>query len=346
MSGKIKPIVAVGPLAVKIKTVKPSFAYMNDLNNIVYFTEIIERGSLTAAAESLGVAKSMLSQRLAALEKELGVQLIRRTSRRLQLTEIGKRYYAQCGVILKEVANASEIADSIRVLPRGKLRISCPVNFSQGVLAPILGSFLLQYPDIEVVLDVTNRPGAMTDPGHDVVLHIAPEVKSSSLVTSSFSLDREVLVASPALLSKHGMPLSPSDLRLMPSAAGNQQPDPGGRYIWHLVGPNKARQAVNYVPRLLTEDLWVIRDSVLAGGVIAALPPVLCRDAIDDGRLVRMLPQWTLREQRLYVTYPSKSGLTLAARTLIDFVSGHLRNELRHVQDGTFQFGISHSKRV
>jgi DNA-binding transcriptional LysR family regulator len=332
-------------LAGKIDNVKPSFVTMNDLNNIVYFTEIIERGSLTAAAESLGVAKSMLSQRLAALEKELGVQLIRRTSRRLQLTEIGKRYYAQCGVILKEVANAVDITESVRTLPRGKVRISCPVNFSQGVLAPILGTFLSTYPDIEIELDVTNRPGAMTDAGHDVVLHIGPGVKSSSLVTSSFGLDREVLVASPSLLSRSGMPSSPSDLKLMPSAAGNQQPDHGGRYIWELVGPHKSRQSVPHTPRLLTEDLWVIRDSVLNGGVIAALPPVLCRDAMDDGRLVRILPQWTLREQRLYVTYPSKKGLTLAARKLVDFVSAHLRNELRHVQDGTFQFAISHRKR-
>jgi len=317
---------------------------MNDLNNILFFARIVEYGSLTAAAESLGVAKSMLSQRLSALEKELGVQLIRRTSRRLQVTEIGKRYYAQCGVVLREAANASGIVDSIRALPRGKLRISCPVNFSQGMLAPILSAFLDTYPDIEIVLDVTNRPAAMTD-GHDVVLHIAPVVKSLALVTSSFALDREVLVASPKLLSRIGMPRLPKDLKSMPSAASQQTPDAGGRYAWQLLGPKRARQTVRHFPRLLTEDLWVIRESALAGAVIAALPPVLCRDAVDDGRLVRVLPEWMLREQRLYVTYPSKRGLTLAARTLLDFVSRHLRHGLREVQDGTFQFSISQSRK-
>jgi DNA-binding transcriptional LysR family regulator len=318
---------------------------MNDLNNILFFARIVENGSLTAAAESLGVAKSMLSQHLSALEKELGVQLIRRTSRRLQVTDIGKRYYAQCSVILKEVASASNIADSVRALPRGKLRISCPVNFSQGVLAPILGSFLATYPDIEIVLDVTNRPAAMTDANHDVALHIGPAVRSSNLVTSSFGLDREVLVASPALLSRVGMPRSPADLKAMPSAAGQHAPDSGGRYIWHLVGPNKSRQSIHHVPRLLTEDLWVIRESALAGVVVAALPLVLCRDAIDDGRLVHVLREWKLRELKLYVTYPSKRGLTVAARALVDFVSGHLRNELRHVQDGIFQFSISQHRK-
>jgi DNA-binding transcriptional LysR family regulator len=112
-----------------------------------------------------------------------------------------------------------------------------------------------------------------------------------------------------------------------------------------LLGPKKNRQSVHHVPRLVTEDLWVIRASALAGGVIAALPPVLCRDALDDGRLVRVLPEWTLPEQRLYVTYPSKAGLTLAARTLVDFISRHLRSELRHVQDGVFQFSIAQGRK-
>jgi DNA-binding transcriptional LysR family regulator len=318
---------------------------MNDLNNIFFFSRIVEHGSLTSAAESLGVAKSMLSQRLASLEKELGVQLIRRSSRRFEVTEVGKRYHAQCGVVLREVANAAGIVDSIRTLPRGRLRISCPVNFSQGVMAPLMGAFLKAYPAIEIVLEVTNRPPALTDAGFDVALHIAPAVKSSTLVTTSYGLDREVLVASPSLLSRIGLPRVPSDLKSMPSAAGNLPPDTGGRYVWHLVGPRKSRQSIHHFPRLLSEDLWVIRESVLAGGVIAALPPVLCRDAVDDGRLVRLLPEWTLREQRLYVTYPSKRGLTLAARTLVDCVSSHLRSGLRHVQDGTFQFSIAHSRK-
>jgi DNA-binding transcriptional LysR family regulator len=340
-TARIIPIEAV---AGKAKNVKRSFMYMNDLNNFLFFARIVEHGSLTSAAESLGVAKSMLSQRLSALEKELGVELIRRSSRRLQVTEIGKRYYAQCDVILKEVANAAGIVDSIRRLPRGKLRISCPVNFSQGVLAPILGSFLRTYPDIEIVLDVANRPASMLEAGHDVALLIAPAVKSSSLVATSYGLDRELLVASQGLVSRHGMPKVPADLKSLPSAAPPQPADAGGRHIWHLAGPGKSRQAVHHVPRLLTEDLWVIRESALAGGVIAALPPVLCRDALEDGRLVRLLPEWTLREQKLYLTYPSKRGLTLAARALVDLLSRHLRNELRHVQDGTFQFSISQSR--
>jgi DNA-binding transcriptional LysR family regulator len=215
------------------------------------------------------------------------------------------------------------------------------VNFSQGVLAPVLGSFLKAYPDIAIELDVANVHATMTDAGYDVALHIAPGIKSSNLVTSSFGLDRELLVASPSLLARTGVPGSPGELASFPSAAGQHPPESSGRHVWHLIGPDKVRQIVHHVPRLLTEDLWAIRESALSGAVIAALPQVLCRDVLEDGRLVRLLPQWNLPQQRLYVTYPSKQGLTLAARTLVDFVSGHLRRELRHVQAGTFQFSIA-----
>jgi len=314
---------------------KSSFVMANDLNNIRFFAAIVEHGSLTAASESLGVAKSMLSQRLASLEKELGVQLIRRTSRRLQITDIGKRYYAQCQVILNEVARASTLTDAVRLMPRGKLRIACPLNFAQIVLAPILNAFLLKYPEVQVTLEITNRTTALTDQGYDFALHIGAGAKSSTLVTSSFTLDPELLVASPTLLARLGTPRTPADLASLPSAAGQQPPDAGGRYWWHLSGPGATQQSLQHFPRLLTEDLWVIRESALAACALASLPLVLCRDAINEGRLVRVLPEYRLNDQKLLVMYPSRRGLTLAARTLIDFISSYLRNELRSLQDAT-----------
>jgi DNA-binding transcriptional LysR family regulator len=314
---------------------------MKDLNNLRLFASIVEHGSLTAASESLGVAKSMLSRHLSSFEKELGVQLIRRTSRRLQVTDIGKRYYEQCRVILDEVARASSIPESVRTLPRGRLRISCPLNFAQSALAPILGAFMARFPDVELVLATTNDAVASIREGHDVALHIGPAVKSRALVTSSFAVDREVLLASPALLSRIGIPRAPADLRAMPSAAGQHPPDPGGRHMWHLTGPGNARLSVQHVPRLVTEDLWVIRESALAGCAVVSLPPVLCRDVIDEGRLIRILPGWALAEQRLHVMYQSRQGLTAAARALLDFLSTQLRSELRSLQDSTLQLALS-----
>ena len=338
-------MIAIAALGQKRRNMKPSFVMPNDLNNIKFFACIVEHGSLTAASESLGVAKSMLSQRLASLEKELGVQLIRRTSRRLQVTDIGKRYHAQCLVVLNEIARASRITDSIRTVPRGKLRIACPLNLAQSMLAPLLAAFLAKYPEVELALDITNRASALTQEGYDFAVHIGMVAKHSSLVTSSFSLDREVLVASPLLLARLGAPRRPADLKGLPSAAGQVPPDTGGRYVWHLSGPGNVRQVIQHFPRLLTEDLWGIRESVLAGCSIASLPRLMFRDAMDDGRFVQVLPEWTLREQKLLVTYPSRKGLTLAARTLIDFISGQLRTRLRSLQDGSVHLGVATYRR-
>ncbi len=321
----------------KGRTVKPSFVMANDLNNIRYFAAIVEHGSLTAASESLGVAKSMLSQRLAGLEKELGVQLIRRTSRRLEITDIGRRYHAQCLVILNEIARASNITDSIRLLPRGMLRIACPLNFAQVALAPVLNAFMLKYPDVQVALTMTNDTAAWKDPSYDFALHIGPGAKASTMVTSSFTIDSERLVASPALLSRLGTPRTPADLASLPSAAGQYPPEPGGRHRWHLLAAGNSRQSVLHFPRLLTEDLWVLRESALAACTMVALPLMLCRDAIDEGHLVQVLPGWTLRPHKLLVVYPSRRGLTLAARTLVEFISSNVRSQLRGLQDGTLQ---------
>jgi len=316
---------------------KPSFVIVNDLNNIRYFANIVEAGSLTRASAALGVAKSMLSQHLKDLEEELGVQLIKRTSRRLEVTQVGKRYYAQCLVILAEVSGAAAIADKVRTQPRGKLSIACPLNLAQAFLAPVLMSFLRKYPDVQVAMDVTNRADAANDHAYDFILHIGPRLTSSTRVRSSFRLDREILVASPTLLARARLPETPSDLKSLPSAAGQVEPDPGGRYFWHLSGPLGKRQRVQHFPRLLAEDLWVIRECALAGCVLAALPPIVIRSDLEEGRLVQVLPEWTLQEQKLHVIYPSRQGLTLAARSLIDFIVDHVRTGLRNLQDGTLE---------
>jgi DNA-binding transcriptional LysR family regulator len=313
---------------------------MQDLNNVRFFAKIVEHGSLTAASDALGVAKSMLSQHLSKLEAELGVQLMRRTSRRLQLTTIGARYYEQCRVILDEVAQASGIIDDVRSAPRGKLRIACPLNFSQGVLAPVLTSFMRKYPDVELVVDIGNRDAALVEEGYDFALYIGPAVKSSTVVTSAFRLGHELLIASPALLARYGIPRLPLDLKSIPSAAGHLPPERAGHYEWHLSGPGALRERVRHVPRLLSEDLWMILQSAVAGCSLAAMPLVLCRDELAAGRLVHVLPEWSLPETKLRVMYSSKRSLSVAARKLIDFLASQMRLELQSLLTGTWEFRI------
>jgi len=203
---------------------------VNDLNNILYFAKIVEHGSLSAASDALGVAKSVLSQHLARLEADLGVRLIQRTTRKLQITDVGLRYYQRCRAVLAEVARASTVIDDARGTPRGVVRLTSPVNFAQAILAPVLADFMVEYPDVEVALDITNREVDLIAEGYDVALRIALGMRASTLVVRSFLLKRHVLVASPAYLERNGVPRVPDDLRTAVSLGGLLGISRGGRH--------------------------------------------------------------------------------------------------------------------
>jgi DNA-binding transcriptional LysR family regulator len=238
-------------------------------------------------------------------------------------------------VILKEMERASIMIDDVRTLPSGKLRISSPLNFAQVILEPALTAFMTEYPNVDVVLEISNRETALTAEGYDFALRIGPDIRSPNLIIRSFTFERERLVASPELLSRAGSPREPADLKLLPSVGGALPPEQRGRYVWNLTGSGGQLCSVPHHPRLITADLWVLKQSAIAGCGVAALPPLMCRDAIDDGRLMHVLPHWLLPAHKLHAVYHSRRGLSLAARTLIDFIARHVRAWLRTALDET-----------
>ncbi|HEX7915169.1 LysR substrate-binding domain-containing protein [Rudaea sp.] len=312
---------------------------MNDLNNILYFAKIVECGSLSAAADALGVAKSVLSQHLSRLEADLGVRLIQRTTRKLQVTDVGHRYYERCRAVLAEVERASNVIDDVREVPRGRVRVTCPLNFAQVFMAPLLAEFMARHAEVEVVLSISNDDVDLIAEGYDLALRIVPCIRSSSLIVRSFTLNRHLLVASPEFVLRHGRPRTPADFRGLPSVGGALPVAPGGRYQWRLSGLGKT-QTVTYHPRLLSEDLFVLKEAVLAGVGMAELPRSVCADELADGRLVHLLPQWQLPDMNLYAVYPSRDGLTLAVRTLIDYLSANLQPFLESVAQGSFRMDV------
>lgn len=312
---------------------------MNDLNNILYFAKIVEHGSLSAAADALGVAKSVLSQHLVKLEADLGVRLIQRTTRKLQITDVGRRYYERCRAVLVEVERAGSVIDDVREVPRGRVRVTCPLNFAQVFMAPLLAEFMARHAEVEVVLNISNDDVDMIAEGYDLALRIVPCIKSSSLIVRSFTLSRHLLVASREFVRRHGPARAPSDLRGLPSVGGALPVAPGGRHQWRLGAAGKT-QTITYQPRLLSEDLFVLKEAVLSGVGMAELPRSACADELADGRLVHVLPQWQLPEMNLYAVYPSRNGLTLAVRSLIDYLTANLQPFLESVAQGSFRMDV------
>jgi DNA-binding transcriptional LysR family regulator len=299
---------------------------MLDLNDLLCFAEVVDRRGFAAAARGLGVPKSTVSRRIAALEARLGVRLLQRTTRSVSPTEAGEALHTHA-VALREQAEAAEDAVA-RVLrePRGTVRVTCPVTLAQTTLASALPVFLAAHPQVRIELQATNRVVDLVQDGVDVALRVRPELDegSGSLVARNLGATRGQLVAAPALLARVGPVRTPADLARVPSVAMSAA---GGVATWPLVGP--AGEALEHVhrPVLVADDLQVLLRVALGGAGMALLPESLCGDALRDGSLAEVLPGWVPRSARVLAVFPSRRGMVPAVRRFVDFLAEHVSGD-------------------
>src|SRR6188768_3623530 len=149
-------------------------ALMQDLNDMLYFAEVVERGGFAAAGRALGLPKSRLSRRVAELETRLGARLLQRTTRKLSLTEVGEIYLRHCSAMRDEALAADEAVAQLQVEPRGTLRISCPVTLAQSTLGYLVPQFMALYPQVKIDMRVTNRVVDLVEEGIDIALRVRP----------------------------------------------------------------------------------------------------------------------------------------------------------------------------
>jgi DNA-binding transcriptional LysR family regulator len=197
---------------------------VQDLNFLFYFAKVVDLGSYTAAAKALGLQTSKLSRRIAALETDLGVRLINRTTRRLSLTEAGKIFHRHCLALLDEAHAAKDAMSQILASPQGLVRISCPTGLLQGGVADILARFLAQHPRVRIALDATNRRVDIVDEGLDIAIRVRrPPLEDSDLAMRVIGLDEMILVANPGLIAAHGEPQTLEDVARMPTLDGERR---------------------------------------------------------------------------------------------------------------------------
>jgi DNA-binding transcriptional LysR family regulator len=169
---------------------------MVDLNDMIYFAEVAERGGFTAAGRALGIPKSRLSRRVALLETELGVQLLQRSTRSLSLTRAGELYLRHCAAMRDAAQAAGEAVAQVQTEPRGTIRISCPVTLAQSSLGRLLPAFMSRYPAVRVEMMVINRPVDPVEEGVDIALRVRSVIEdSATLVAKNFGVTRGLLVA-------------------------------------------------------------------------------------------------------------------------------------------------------
>lgn len=295
---------------------------MRDLNDLSFFAAVVSNGGFSAAARALDAPKSRISRRVAALERQLGVRLVERTTRRFKVTEVGQNVYRHARAAMCEAEAIDEVVARIRAEPQGLVRISCPMGLDR-LLGAHLPRFLARHPRLRVQVIVSNRRVDLIDEGIDIAVRIRERLDTDAdLQVRTLGNTSLMLVASPAFVAEHGQPRTPDEIPDYPTLSLTERP---GVDRWTLTNPAGERAEIVHEPKLSAGAFPIIRDAVVAGLGISLMPEYAARERIDQGDLVRVLPDWGLAEGVLHLVFTSRRGLLPGVRAMIDFAADVLK---------------------
>jgi DNA-binding transcriptional LysR family regulator len=298
---------------------------MQDLNDMLYFAEVVDRGGFAAAGRTLGVPKSKLSRRIAELESRLGVRLLQRTTRKLSLTEAGELYHRHAVAVREEADAATQALALVQTEPRGTIRIVCPLTIAQTTLGPLIPAFLQGHPQVRIDMEVSNRVVDLVQEGVDVALRVRSTLEDSgSLVVKNLGISYGRLVASPAQLKREGRPKTLEDLGKLATVAMSAA---DGKSSWKLIGPNGREHDFQHRPVYTANDLMTLKYAALQGTGMSILPDYMCARDIERGDLEVVLPDWSPRPGIVHAVFPSRRGLVPAVRRFLDFLGEHVKEE-------------------
>jgi DNA-binding transcriptional LysR family regulator len=291
---------------------------MDKLDDLITFLRVADAGGFSAAERSTGVPKSSLSRRIAALERQLGVRLVQRSSHAFHLTDVGERVYRHARAMADEADAVQATVSESLAEPSGLIRVSSSLLQGELFLARWLGEFMELHPKVRVSLDLSNHYVDMLAERIDLAIRVsgAPLV-AADVVARPIGTGTMVLVGSPALVAHHGAPRTLADLDRFPLVAQGQAET---IRPWVFRGPDGRETTHLPQPRFTSNNLLALREAVLAGAGLAQIPLEACRDALREGALVELLPELAPPVSTVYAVYPSRRGLAFAVRTLIDFL--------------------------
>lgn len=290
----------------------------DDLPSLLCFVRVVEQRSLSKAARALGVSKSVVSTRLAALEARLGERLVLRTTRSLSVTDAGLAVYASAVTMVEGAQRATREASDAN---RGVLRVSAPVTFAQMHLAEPLARFAREHPDTRLQLLLSDRIVDLTDERIDLAVRIT-KLKDSNLVARRLALTGLQVCAAPSYLEQHGAPLAPEDL-LAHNCLRYSVLRP--EHEWRLYGAH-GRLPLAVRGNFETSSGAMLRAAALAGLGLAMLPRFMVDEDLRDGRLRGVLEGFMPRPLGIYAVQPERRAEPARVRQLVDILSHSLRS--------------------
>jgi len=288
------------------------------IHHVRVFLEVAKTGSFTAAANALEMPKSSTSRSIAALEKELGIKLINRTTRTLVLTEEGQRYFEQCSRGMNEIAMATQLAQTAPSRPNGPLRIAAPIDFTVRLTADKVREFLDRYPDVTLDLHFTPKWMDPLAERYDVTVRMG-ELPDSSLVIRRLGDLPRRLYASPDYLARFGHPRNPQDLTKHQCVLRSERGSDQIERRWTLRASRRSVD-VEVRGRAAANNVGFIRNLAVAGNGIAVMADVFAIPEVEAGRLVPVLSDWSATSLPVYAVTTSQL-LPAKTRALLDFLS-------------------------
>lgn len=293
---------------------------MTDALDLAFFVRLALHPSLASAAQEMGVTAPAVSRRLAALERRLGVRLLNRTTRRQSLTPEGEHYLEEGRRILKELEQLEHELTAARDVPRGPLRINAGFGFGRRHIAPVIADFARRYPEVEVLLHLTDRPLDLAVAGMDVGIRFGLDGESQ-LIARKIAANRRVLCAAPAYLAARPAPLRPHDLRAHACITIRENDLPFDS--WQLVSTGGNQVTVKVHGSLTTNHGEVAVDWALGGHGIMLRSQWDVAPYLRAGALVQVLPDWSGVAADIYAVYLQRHFLSAKVRLFLDFLAEH-----------------------
>ncbi len=302
---------------------------MNPFEELQAFSAVVETGSFTAAAERLDIAKSAVSRRVTALEERLGVQLLRRTTRKLNLTETGRELYERGARLLSDLDEIESVVSQQHGEVSGVLRVALPLSFGVSQMCAPIAQFSERHPRVRFDLDLNDRRIDLVEEGVDLAIRIS-HLPDSSLVARKLFDVRTVICGAPAYFERRGMPQTPADLLEHDCLVYGNLADPA-RWVYSDATGKRLRVDV---PRAMTATSGDFLCAAASRGLgIAMQPTFIVGKAIARGDLVPILTDYQWPVTPAYAVYPATRHLSSRVRKLIDFLADYFSGDLPWDQD-------------
>lgn len=282
------------------------------LEGIDVFVKVIQLGSFTRAAKALNRPVTTVSDKVAQLEKRLGVTLIHRTTRQLKLTSAGEIYFKKCEQAIFDFEGAEQDLSAAKQVPQGRLRISMAVDVGHTIAPNLVSRYVAQYPNVQVELNVTNRMVDLVAEGIDLAIRVG-NLKDSTFRSRKYLETTMSFFASPELIQKYGQVNTPKQLERFPYIRFFLDM---GRSLEIQRGKEKAN--LNLKPKITADDLETIKKLVMNSEGVGLIPNYICEKEEQSGRLIRVLPEWSRGKIILSFVYPPTKFVSPNVKAFID----------------------------